>query len=442
MNMNLVSEPKKGSLNDFKFEAYNGTVLTTYRATYTPAVNEALIDSAEFKVSGTDGESTGKLYFRIHPVDVAPKLQTLTIQSMDEDTQSKINITVDDKDSELSALSWKMNNTTVPGFELTMKIENGQEVLSVTPPVNYHGTSQINLVVTDQKQLKDSMQFLLTVKEVNDSPVLLSGTSMTVYEDEPFKLDLIGMDPDGDPIRLDIADLPGAVTLQKGTMNNAVLSGNLGNELVGTQDLNLVISDGKTQVPVALTLTVLNTDDAPYVKKPIGSKVVHTGDQPSTIDLSAIFADDDLGDVLTYSVIANTNDSIVKAEVSGDKLILTYSESFTGNADLVIAAASNGKTVQTNFNVQADFNTGISSLEEAIAIQVYPNPTKGNVYLKFSNAPKAGTWITVIDITGRTILRKLADNTETQLNLQGNVPGMYFITIHQKTSKSYKVILN
>ena len=441
LDLKLVSQPKNGSLTGFGFEYYNGTILTSYRAIYTPSVNESLLDSVEFNVKGPDGERNGKIYFRNHSIEIAPKLHALSNQSMDEDQEGKIILQLENEHADISGLTWEVVNATVSGFQFNTETENGQEVLLVTSPANYHGTSQINIVVADKKQLKDSIQFLLTVKEINDAPAFISDKDMIVNEDEPFEFNLTGMDVDGDLLNLTISNLPNTLSLKNGIANNAILTGNLGNDMVGVHQLHLVLTDGKIDLPVALRLVVVNTDDAPYVKKSIDDLVGNTGDKPSTINLSTIFADDDLGDVLIYSVVANSNDTVVTTQISGDELLLAFSELYTGNAELVIVASSNGKTAQTSFNIELDFKTAIDPMPEESKIEIYPNPSRGNVFLKFTNTPKAGTWIRVYNVSGKEISKTLAEKKQHNLNLHGYAPGLYFIKIDQETPKIFKLIL-
>ena len=74
-------------------------------------------------------------------------------------------------------------------------------------------------------------------------------------------------------------------------------------------------------------------------------------------------------------------------------------------------------------------------------VTAYPNPTKGRVYLKFTNIPKIGTWITLFDLSGKIISKSLATNIEESINLYGYPPGLYFIKVNQNPLKTFKIIL-
>jgi hypothetical protein len=154
-----------------------------------------------------------------------------------------------------------------------------------------------------------------------------------------------------------------------------------------------------------------------------------------------VFADDDIGDILSYSVSSNTNEKIVTAKITGTDLTLSFSNEFTGLSQIIIKAASNGKEAQSKFNVEVNIPTGIGPLDDETDAFVYPNPTEGDIHIKFENIPEHGTWINTYNESGKLIIRSLIKNNEEILNLKGNVPGAYFIQIVQKKPKTYKVIL-
>jgi hypothetical protein len=91
----------------------------------------------------------------------------------------------------------------------------------------------------------------------------------------------------------------------------------------------------------------------------------------------------------------------------------------------------------------ADIVLGIDPIEESIEkILVYPNPTKGNVNIVFSNKPEANSWISVFDLSGRMISKIQPKDNEQFINLKGNKPGLYFIKIDQLGAvKTFKLIL-
>jgi hypothetical protein len=177
------------------------------------------------------------------------------------------------------------------------------------------------------------------------------------------------------------------------------------------------------------------------VKNPIQDISVDKGAPDQIIDLKTVFADDDLGDVLIYSVISNTNDLVVEATITGSDLTLNFSDLNIGSSELDITASSNGKEVHSKFTVEVDIPTVINTLSNDAEVAIYPNPTKGLVQLRFNHLPLPGSRITVYDLTGKIIYKSEAVNKTESLNMKENPKGLYFIKIEQKNPKTYKLVV-
>ena len=153
-----------------------------------------------------------------------------------------------------------------------------------------------------------------------------------------------------------------------------------------------------------------------------------------------MFADDDLGDILNFSVTSNTNDKIVTAKITGTDLTLSFSIQYNGLAQITITASSNGKDAKSKFNVEVKIPTGIELTDDVTEIMMYPNPTQGDIRLKLNQIPEKETWITVFSESGRIITQKQIKSNEENLSLKGCAPGIYFIQIAQDKQKTYKII--
>ncbi|MGH1395963.1 MAG: polysaccharide deacetylase [Trichormus sp.] len=110
-------------------------------------------------------------------------------------------------------------------------------------------------------------------------------------------------------------------------------------------------SNGKT-VDDTLTVNVASIDDAPIVASPIADVVVNQGSANTIINLGSIFTDiDNDSNAITKSVLANSNNSLVNANIVGNSLTLQYLPNQFGTAQLTIRGTSNGKTVDDTFSV-------------------------------------------------------------------------------------------
>jgi len=309
------------------------------------------------------------------------------------------------------------------------------------PEVEVDKEYKFTLTVNDGILNSVTDEIAVLVKHINKAPIAIAGADQSVSEAMLVTLDgSASSDPDSDALKYQWT-APEGITLSSATVSKPTF---IAPEVtVETKYIfSLVVNDGTINSTASQVLvTVENVDQAPYVLSPIGNVSVDKGSPDQIIDLKTIFADPDLGDQLTYSVSSNTNNNVVQAIVNGANLIISFSTENTGNSDLGITASSNGSTAQTTFGVEVKIPLEINPLIEEATINIYPNPSRGTVTLKFSQIPQHGTLITVYSITGRIIVQSLAEQKEKSLTLNGNPPGLYFIRIDQKIPKCYKVIL-
>jgi hypothetical protein len=309
------------------------------------------------------------------------------------------------------------------------------------PEVTVNTSYTFTLVVNDGQSDSPADEVVITVLQVNKVPTADAGTDQSVNEDATVSLDgSASSDPDGNPLTFKWT-APAGITLSSTTAAKPTFTAPEVTEIT-SYTFTLVVNNGTVDSPADMVvITVANIDKAPYVKDPIKDVVVDKGAPVLVIDLKMVFADDDVSDVLSYSVSSNSNVQVVTAIITNSILTLSFSTLNTGNAEITITASSNGENVQSTFKIEVKLPTGISRLSDDTDVQVYPNPTSGNVQLKFSNTPEAGTWITVYSISGEIISKSKAENKVEYLNLKGNAAGSYFIRIDQKSPKTYKLVL-
>ncbi len=181
-------------------------------------------------------------------------------------------------------------------------------------------------------------------------------------------------------------------------------------------------------------------DHDPYLKNPFQNISAKPGAKEQVIDLKTIFADNDLNDIITYSVVSNTNDKIATTKLDGANLVVTFSSTEIGNTEISIAATSNGKQIQSNFKVNLGFPT-LNDQLIAVENKVYPNPTSDKFKVRLSNIPNDGILLNVTDLTGRPILNKVINHQEEWIDLKGQTPGVYLVRVNLKGFNIQKVIL-
>lgn len=86
----------------------------------------------------------------------------------------------------------------------------------------------------------------------------------------------------------------------------------------------------------------------------------------------------------------------------------------------------------------------ITPLNKDNTISIYPNPSSGNVFIKFNQAPQQATSITILNSLGQELATPVIkqNNQQFQLNLKGYQAGVYWIRIRQdETIMSRAIIL-
>lgn len=307
----------------------------------------------------------------------------------------------------------------------------------VTVSTNYTFT----LVVNDGTLDSSAGQVTITVKQGNVAPVANAGTDQSVNEGALVTLDgTASADPDNDVLTYRWTP-PAGITLSSTKVNKPTFTApEVTSETLYT--FSLVVNDGTTDSPAdQIVITVNNVDKAPYVKDPIKDVSVDKRAPNQNIDLKTIFADDDIGDVLSYSVTSNANDQVVTAKITGFDLMLSFSSENTGFSEIEITASSNGKEAKSKFKVQVNIPTGTYPNINDQKFIVSPNPTSGKIKLTFERIPQNGTYLTVNDITGKIILKQFIQSKEEWIDLKGNKPGLYFIKVNLNNLVVQKVIL-
>jgi hypothetical protein len=297
-----------------------------------------------------------------------------------------------------------------------------------------------SLIVNDGVLDSPVDQVIVTVTP-NKSPTANAGTDQSVNEKSLCSLDgSASSDSENDGLTY-LWTAPTGITLSSNTAPKPTFTAP---EV--TTDTNytfsLVVNDGSLNSTAdQIVITVKNIDKAPYLKNPIKDISVDKRASDQTIDLQTVFADDDLGDILSYIISSNTNIQVVTTKISGSFLSLNFSTLYTGSSEIVVTANSNGKEVTTKFNVEVKIPTGIDPFESYQDLKMYPNPTTGKIKLVFDKIPLSGILVTVNDITGKICLKQPIREKESWIDLSGNVPGIYFIKTDQENFKAQKVIL-
>jgi hypothetical protein len=256
----------------------------------------------------------------------APTISDVPPQSTDEDTTlAGVNVVINDVDSSLSCgsslVASSSNSALVPVSNISFSGSAPNCTATLIPAPNANGTATITLTVSDGS-LSAQDSFLLTVNAVNDTPVanVLGGALLSTTENTAGVVSLTtGLDPDtvtnGQSLVYEITSPPSNGSL--GTLPaSALVGGNLAYTptaaFTGVDGFAYRICDthgvAACTSPYAVTVTVINTNDAPTdISLSSQNLVENSGSNAVVGSLSAV--DPDPGESFSYSLVAGSGDS-------------------------------------------------------------------------------------------------------------------------------------
>ena len=210
--------------------------------------------------------------------------------------------------------------------QVALKDVNGRTEVIFIPDVNFHGTATFKYTVTDQFGLSSVVTATIYVEAVNDAPIT-AGESATANEDNIQVFSAASLlandwDEDGatDGQSLSIVAVQGA-THGTVTLENGQIKFVPDVNYHGPASFTYMVSDGITQIPATVNLTVTAVNDAPVTQDEAA-----TGDEDIVMVYSqaALLANDtDVdsaidGDVLRISRVSNATNGTVTMDANGD----------------------------------------------------------------------------------------------------------------------------
>jgi len=283
--------------------------------------------------------------------------------------------------------------------------------------------------------------FVNIVEMPNQAPVANAGKDQTVNENLIVTLDgTLSADPELQLLSYKWASPEGIILSSNVVAKPTFVAPEVTEDKI--YKFTLEVSDGTSNSTIdEVSVLVKQVDKAPYVSNPIPNFAVKPGVKEQILDLKLFFADYDPNDVISYSIVYNSNEKIATTKLDGSNLIISYSSSEIGETEILINASSNGKQIQSRFKVILSFPTGNDQINVTENMVIYPNPTSGKFYVRFNYIPKDAIVLIVTDLTGKQIRNKVINKQEEWIDLKGQSPGVYLIKTNADSFNVQKVIL-
>ncbi|MEK6822503.1 MAG: Ig-like domain-containing protein, partial [Nanoarchaeota archaeon] len=319
----------------------NGSVtFTTNDVTYTPAADFNGADSFTYTITDGIASATATVSVTVTPVNDAPVLAAVPVQSFNEDTPTVVDLAGLESDVDGDVLTFSVDTQ---GTDVTCSFTGS--VLTIIPALNFNGAESCIVKVNDGT-LDSNLQIVsITVVAVNDAPVLSALPLQTIPEDGGvFTIDLTTFASDID------ADVMTAVLIAENASQvdctvsgtDLIVSYNPALNFNGTATCDVAVNDGNLDSNTqTLTIDVTGVNDAPVLAAVPAQSF--NEDAPTTVDLVGLASDVD-GNPLTF--IVDTQGTNVTCSFTGSVLSMTPLLNFNG-ADSCVVKVNDG-TVDSN----------------------------------------------------------------------------------------------
>jgi hypothetical protein len=309
--------------------------------TYTPTTGFTGPDLFRYVVCDNGTPSlcdTATVYLTINPSPNVPPVVSETPQTVAEDSNSTLCVTVSDSNAD-DILSATVCGVT-QGVVGTPSVVSGQLCFTYAPNLNYNGTDTVCIIVCDNgiPQMCDTARIPISVTPANDKPVVTPPTTTpTLPEDGTTTVCMPITDPDAGSsfTAVPCGALHGTVTATIAA-EQACFTYTPQANYNGADTVCVVICDNGSPVlcdTVRIPISVTPVNDTPVVSE---TPVTGTEDMPLTI--CKTINDPDAGDTFTPIACGAVNGTLGTPSVVAGQVCVTYTpnSNYTGQDTVCI----------------------------------------------------------------------------------------------------------
>lgn len=402
----------------YNVDANINSVSTPFDKLYYPSNNQEHVEITP--------ESYNWFYHEV--INFAPQFTSVPVTDVDEDSQYTYTLTATDE-NEWNTLTYQLIEK--PDW-LSFNANTG--VFSGIPLNEDVGNYIVSVKVSDG--LDENIQtFNINVHNTNDAPIITSSPIENAIEDFQYSYTITATDEDpaNDILSFSAEEIPDWLSFDS---NSATLYGTPLNEDVGSYNIVLKVNDGTVDVFQNFTISVINTNDAPFADENLINQSTLTGINFSYTFNENCFKDIDLGDHLHFSSVLSDNSELPEWLNFNDNE-RTFSGIPYEVQDLsikVIARDDSGAVISQNFVLSVTENNAADTLSND-NFKIYPNPASDYIFLNLPYSKNNYTF-RIYDINGKIL------NSETivpvgikKINISYLSKGNYIIklTVNNRT---------
>ena len=413
----LIEKPQWLSFN-VNTGVFSGIPLNENVGTYNVSV----------KVTDELDESIQNFLITVNNTNDAPVFTSTPIETATEDTEYSYMVTASDEDPTNDVLTFSA--VSIPNWLI---FDTNTGVLSGIPLNENVGKNNVILRVNDGTVDIDQT-FTISVQNTNDAPVFTSTPIETATEDTEYSYMVTANDedPTNDVLTFSAVSIPNWLIFDA---NTGVLSGIPLNEDVGNNNVILRVSDGTVDVDQTFTISVINTNDAPYTNESLIGQTTLTGISFNYIFDDNCFNDPDIGDIISYSATLSDGTTLpLWLYLNSDTKTFSGIPYEIQNITIkVIASDIAGAKTSETFNLIVNENFQTDTVSDNL-FKIYPNPAEEFIYFELPYNKNAYIF-NLYSISGKEILsQQLLSKEENKINISQLARGYYIIklTINQR----------
>ena len=318
------------------------------------------------------------------------------------------------------------------------------KILVMTRQNANQATADLTMRATSDGQSVDFTVHVILNAVIDEPPYIVNPVSDVIFNEYPqtqqVNLNGVATDPDDPDENITYSIVsnsnPSALTA---TMSGKILVMTRQNANQATADLTMrATSDGQYvnfNVHVIINAVV---DLPPYIVTPIPDVVMDEFPKIVYIDLNGAATDpDDPDELIEYSMLSNSNEAALSANMDGKILMLERLTEEQAEAVIAMRATSDGQYVDFNIHVIMNQVEGLE--DDFYGIKAYPNPTDGQLTLTTDG--HSGFGYHVYSLMGHCVMRGEEGGNETTLDLGHLNKGVYYISIEWDDNKLIKKVI-
>ena len=418
------------------------------RIRYIHDGSETTNDQFKFNISDGSGGRINKQYFdiTINPVNDPPTITKISDAATLEDTPTQsIPFTINDAETPPTYLEVSGNSTNIkllPDSNIVIDGLGKDRTITMTPAPNQYGSSMVTVIVSDGEAHKVD-KFKLTVKPVDDAPVIVPIMAQETKEDVTAKIKFQVKDIDTDISKLKTwASSSNEMLVQKDAIHisakghKRVLSISPTNDLSGHTNITLYCSDGDSTSKYTFNLNVTPVNDPPDVF------ALFTADTYVNIDTMAITfswekAIDKEHDPVSYILhIKGDNYDTTVTHIKNNQYIFTNKNALKPNAlyDWSVSATDGHDT--TVCMLAKDFIAPkVPGAPNAFKMSPnYPNPFNPTTTIHYQVPITSNVILSIYDMLGRKVTELVHKHQQpgrydVEWNAAGQASGVYIYQI-------------